>query len=128
MGKLSALWEAAKTEIETATAIVFVGYRFPPSDTEARFRILDGISRNQVGVLCVHVVLGPDTANDTSTRMRWLIVNAARRGGRRESKPAIQVGGVHQYQSLTLVQPPAWGEDFIDGVVEGHLLQAYRFG
>jgi hypothetical protein len=127
MRQLSALWDAAKTEVETATAIVFIGYRFPPSDSEARSRVLQGLVENKAGVLCVHVVLGPNTSNEASTRMRWLLVDAARRGDRREAPPAVQVGGVYQYRTLTFVQPPAWAEDFLDAAVEGHILQAFRF-
>jgi hypothetical protein len=91
MQQLAAIWKPAQEEIQNAAAIVFVGYRFPPSDAEARFRILDAIRANEQPTLSIHVVLGPDTANDTSARMRWMLVNAARaavtagKAGRRPS-------------------------------------------
>lgn len=124
---LSSLWDRARSELEQAAAIVFVGYRFPPSDCEARFRILEGIRGNEEPILSIHVILGPSTASETSTRMRWMLSDAARRGDRKESKPGVFVGGRPQDKTLTLVQPPAWAEDFLDTIVDGHLLQAYRY-
>jgi hypothetical protein len=126
-GLLSQLWDRARLAIQGATAIVFVGYRFPPSDSEARYRILEGIRSNTEPILSLHVILGPTTGSETSTRMRWMLTDAARRGDRMEKAPGVFVGGRPQDKTLTIVQPPAWAEDFMDTIVDGHLLQAYRY-
>lgn len=56
---LDTLWAQAEGCIREAEAIVFVGYRFPPSDSTARERLMKAISAN-TKQLHVHTVLGPD--------------------------------------------------------------------
>lgn len=52
----ASLWSAAETALKAADAIVFVGYRFPPTDAIARDRLLGAIG--QTAALAFHVVLG----------------------------------------------------------------------
>jgi hypothetical protein len=62
-GLLKCLWDPAMAAIETADAIVFVGYRFPETDNMAKRRLIDALKKNRNAV--IHVVLGasnPDTS------------------------------------------------------------------
>ncbi len=59
-GPLKALWQVGLDVIRNADSIVFVGYRFPPSDAEARSKILDAIRCNKAkNGLTLNIVLGP---------------------------------------------------------------------
>jgi hypothetical protein len=83
---LEPLWRRADDRLKEADAVVFVGYRFPPTDSLARMRILKAIeerARSGNGrPLGLHVVLGPRSAD--APRLAELLRHAARRGGLRE--------------------------------------------
>jgi hypothetical protein len=59
-----------------ADAIVFVGYRFPPSDSAARRKLYEAIVNNSREFLHVHTVLGHDV-NDPYTRRLLGLLDAA---------------------------------------------------
>ena len=69
-GPLSAIWKEALACIRQANIVVFVGYRFPPSDAQSRQGILGAIRENK-GPLRVLTVLGP-TSQD-SPRLNALL-------------------------------------------------------
>ena len=85
---------------------MFVGYRFPPTDANARRRLLRAIERRVKRPqwetrLALHVVLGPDCRD--ARRLEELLRFAARRGGLQdngESWVPLQANGfrirVHQ--------------------------------
>jgi hypothetical protein len=56
------LWQMAESAIKKASQVYFVGYRFPPSDAEARGRIL-GALRGANELATVAVVLGDSVAD-----------------------------------------------------------------
>jgi hypothetical protein len=58
--ELSLLWEYAKEALETASAVVCLGYSFPPSDVHALSTILEAIAAPKTSKCPVHVVLGHD--------------------------------------------------------------------
>lgn len=105
---LCELWAAAVHAIKWADAIVFVGYRFPPSDSEARRRLLDAITANEVRHLFVHTILGPNRSDPASARMTGMLHFALRR---RERTLRDHPG---TYQRYTLNQHPLYAEDFLD--------------
>src|SRR5205823_2681786 len=72
-GAFQPYWEQAMEALRTASAIVFVGYRFPPTDAEARERLLGAIRENTQEYLAVHTVLGPSTNSDDSRRLSGLV-------------------------------------------------------
>jgi hypothetical protein len=78
---LEPLWSTAEDAIGHADAIVFVGYRFPPTDATARRRILRAIERRaRTGrSMALHVVLGPNSLD--APRLAELLRFAAERGG-----------------------------------------------
>ena len=110
------LWAAAAEAITGAKAVVFVGYRFPPSDAVARERLLGAIRGMKEAHVSIHTVLGPNTGLPESVRLLGLLRYALIRGGRGEF-----AGGHLPSQSppslFTLRGQPLYGEDFI-GLVE----------
>lgn len=89
---LGGLWKKAMDSIREAETIIFAGYRFPPSDAQARRDILTSIRDNKSPDLKVVTVLGPN--NPDENRLVNLINTAfdssAKRGGRNReliSKP-----------------------------------------
>jgi hypothetical protein len=73
--RLGTLWEQGKAALKEADAIVFIGYRFPPSDSQAREQLLGAVRENTAGFLALHVVLGPERGRDVR-RMEGLLRNA----------------------------------------------------
>lgn len=67
------LWAYALEAIRKATRVVFVGYRFPPTDAEARLSILEALREAGSALKVVEVVLGPDLNHRDVARMRGLL-------------------------------------------------------
>jgi hypothetical protein len=73
-GPLWGLWDAAAASLKDAEAIVFIGYRFPESDAQARGWLLDALRTNRTKdqkSLLVYTVLGSDVGS--SNRLRYMI-------------------------------------------------------
>ncbi len=128
--ELKDVWAAAERAIREAGTVVFIGYRFPPSDAEARNRILMAITQNESPYVSIHTALGPRPTDD-SARLNWLLTQAVRRGSRAEfvptptlQRPEDTTSGLKQFN---IVSHPAWAEDFIDVTTAGHLMQPWRF-
>lgn len=67
------LWKLAEAKLKEASAVVFVGYRFPETDADARSHLLGAIRANKNATNPnVHIVLGPKS-KDASERLRQLI-------------------------------------------------------
>jgi hypothetical protein len=71
---LEALWKEAERRLGEASAVCFVGYRFPPTDSTARTRLLRAIPNNGFQRQ-VHVVLGPDVRHSDVLRLEGLLVS-----------------------------------------------------
>lgn len=95
-GALRGLWDEACESIELADAVVFVGFRFPPSDANAREALLGALNKNRQPALRVHTVLGPRRDADTD-RLEALLAHAVR------SRPTRALVTVH----------PLFAEDFL---------------
>ncbi len=109
-------WTEALAALEKAAAIVFVGYRFPPTDAEAREKLLGAIHKNREHEhLAIHTVLGPNTSSDDSRRLQGLLEHAM--AGVR----TVQGGSNRTYN---LVQQPLWAEDFFSVVDRNSILFA----
>jgi hypothetical protein len=83
--ELGPVWSKALDKIKKAQIIVFVGYRFPPSDAEAREKLLGAISENTNPRLDVHTVLGPKQQADDVVRLAQMLKAVLRQAGRNES-------------------------------------------
>lgn len=76
----SSLWMHAEVAIKGAKSIVFVGYRFPPTDSEALERLLGAIGENSELYLALHTVCAQDSASSATpwrrARRRWTASDA----------------------------------------------------
>jgi len=71
---LKNVWTRALDTLTRAAVVVFVGYRFPPSDAESRHRLLGALRQNQSQTgLRVHTVLGPNTGERDTIRLKELL-------------------------------------------------------
>jgi hypothetical protein len=70
--RLEPVWEPALKALKRAEVVVFVGYRFPPTDNYANSRLLGAIRNNLNPNLRVFVALGPDDTAETRRMMRLL--------------------------------------------------------
>jgi hypothetical protein len=86
---LKPLWDGAMEAIRTAGAVVFVGYRFPDTDADAREKICEAIGASTTGWLHLHTVLGPDIASHASVRLGTLL--RSRFHGRHEMRAEDRV-------------------------------------
>jgi len=64
---------AATAALKTADAIVFVGYRFPPTDSAARRILIDAIGENDKQHIVLHTVLGPKVHDDQTERLKAML-------------------------------------------------------
>ncbi len=74
---LENLWQEALRALSHANAIVFLGYRFPPTDAASRTRLIGAIHQNnELDDLAVHTVLGPDVTQPDAQRLKGLLHQA----------------------------------------------------
>jgi hypothetical protein len=112
-GVFKPFWDEALAALEKAAAIVFVGYRFPPTDAEAREKLLAAIRKNKDEKhLAIHTVLGPNTSSDDSRRLRGLLEHAMS-GVRKPTMLPLHPND----RCYSLWQHPLWAEDFFSIVV-----------
>jgi SIR2-like domain len=72
--EITVLWNAAKEAIKQAERVVFIGYRFPQTDAEARTAILQALlEASGIGLVKVEIVLGPDEKHPDVARMVKLL-------------------------------------------------------
>jgi hypothetical protein len=110
--------------MEKAEAIVFVRYRFPPTDAEARGRLLGAIRKNRKHrILAIHTVLGPNTSSDDSRRLRGLLEHALA-GVRKPAAPGMDSQGESGWYSLE--QQPLFTEDFFSVVTRKSITSPYE--
>jgi hypothetical protein len=72
---LGLLWESMLEVLATARHVIFVGYRFPPTDADARKELAAALggNRNRTIGLPVSTVLGPRIDSDDSVRLREIL-------------------------------------------------------
>ncbi len=107
-GSLKDLWDKAVQALQSADAVVFLGYRFPPTDSHARHTLLTALAENGKPYLALHTVLGPDIGSPASARLRELLRYAMRLKGRIHVPPRD-----YTHQEFSLVQHPLYTEDFL---------------
>jgi hypothetical protein len=106
-----------------ADTVVFVGYRFPPSDSEARGRLLSAIGGAAQPHIKVHTVLGPRTSEDDSVRLQALLESTLRalRSSVDEPRPKksnlkfhVEVHPLYTQDFLSVLYPGMLDESNID--------------
>ena len=111
---LDVIWEKALGKVSEADAIVFLGYRFPPSDSEARRRILAAIANNRQPHLSMHIVLGPNRNDVDVVRLGALLSYVAETNGRRSDEHTAATAGVGRGANAYQVRVhPLWCQDFL---------------
>jgi hypothetical protein len=109
------LWEAARQALIAATYIIFLGYRFPPSDSHARGMLLGAIRENDGPELVrVRTVLGPRTSADASVRLAKLLEYSLQGAGRKPHNDPLG----YKYKLYDLLAEPLYVEDFFTVVRE----------
>ena len=86
--RFAPLWEAARAGLKTADRIVFLGYRFPPSDAQARRTILGAISDNVTKFLDIYTVVRGNA--EDSARLGELLRVAAHGNHRRDAEVIVE--------------------------------------
>ena len=122
---LESVWTRARNDISDAEVIIFVGYRFPPSDAEAREKLLEAIRENKSPHLQLHIVLGPDRGKPDVVRLEQLLRYSMNRCGRLDlDRRGGTVG--HEPETFTLSTHALFAEDFLT-VWDRELLWPKRF-
>jgi hypothetical protein len=124
-GAFQPYWEQALDALRNASAIVFVGYRFPPTDAEAREKLLGAIRENKQEYVAIHTVLGPNTSSDDSRRLSGLVEHAVA-GKRRMVPEELTADNVFPNRCYNIRQQPLWAEDFFSVVDRGRILRPDR--
>jgi hypothetical protein len=122
--ELRGLWVAAEKAIREADAVVFVGYRFPPSDSMAQERLLAALGGSDSTYLAIHTVLGPGVDQPDSARLRDLLLRATRVKRRKVTPPNQDLNNWAD-KGFNLVLHPQWAQDFIGGAWGGDLTQPF---
>jgi len=111
---LDGIWGAAMRRLREAEVIVFLGYRFPPSDSFSRTALLGAIQQNQSQYLRIHTVLGPNVAHETSARLGALLRATLEGAGRAHYGVVTHRPSAAQGSRLyDVLQQPLYVEDFL---------------
>lgn len=117
-GLLKPLWEKAIDRLRAADVVVFLGYRFPPSDSHSRKTLLGAIRDSSRGYLRVHTVLGPDRPTDSARLATMLKSVLEGRGRSPRSRPDD-----YRNNQYNVVEQPLYAQDFLtiytDRMLEG---------
>lgn len=92
------LWELAGNALKTAGAVVFLGYRLPPTDARSRRFLLDNLPPGRIPI---HVILGHDTNTPDARRMKGLLQMA-------RPQAAIEVLPMFGQDYLDAYDPDGW--------------------
>ena len=109
---LENIWRAAMTKLRSAEVVVFMGYRFPPSDSFARTSILAALQQNESVHLRIHTVLGPDVRHENTVRLVSMLTHILQGKGRIEQEPQLPRDGT-QLRTYAIVPQPLYVEDFL---------------
>jgi hypothetical protein len=115
---LSALWDLAKSRLQAADVVVFVGYRFPATDNKAK-ELLHAIGRrSNPKPLTIRTVLGPETRGEDVQRLdgmlRWVLGSHALLDAV-GIRTDLMAGNDHEDipHRATIVVEPMWAQDFL---------------
>jgi hypothetical protein len=112
-GTFKKLWGQAARHLTAADVIVFLGYRFPPSDSQSRDTLLRAIGLNESKYLRIHTVLGPTTNEPDTVRLSKLLEHTLRGVGR-VSNDAVPLGHEPMDKKwFQIAEQPLYVEDFL---------------
>ncbi len=124
---LKPLWSLAARALQTADAIVFIGYRFPETDAYARHRILEAIRGNKGPdgkrhTLSIHIILGSSAessrhANRLASMLRFACT-ASGRGHATREKPSWNINMSDNGKFFAIEEHPLLAQDFFSAAAE----------
>jgi hypothetical protein len=119
--QINKMWHAAREAVMRAAtkAVVFIGYRFPPTDAFARDWLLMSLTQAKGPDLAVHAVLGPTVKSDETRRLEHLLRYALHRGGRSIDR-VLSAKGEERAQ---LRVHPMYGQDYLSLVRRSDILK-----
>lgn len=124
-GELTVIWGHAEKALKNCEAVVFVGYRFPPTDSRAREFILESLSENKQPYIAVHTVLGPQSQHD-SARLEQLLSWTMNKAKRKEVKrPTNNIKG-YKY-SYNLIKHQLYAQDFFSVFTDEIILKPHKW-
>lgn len=127
--QLNVLWTRATDALSEAEAIVFIGYRFPPSDSESRTKLLRAIAKNSSPYLKIHIVLGPDVNADDVVRLKGLLTHTLKGAGRLPVEEVQRMSPLGRLpDAYSVVTQPLLAEDFLTVISPGELYDAQMAG
>jgi hypothetical protein len=109
--ELGALWTSALRRLELAEVVVFLGYRFPQTDAEAREKLLRALRENTRPHLRLHIVLGPDKGHASVVRLQELLEHALEMAGRSKI-PTHPTSLGHGTKTFCVITHALYAEDF----------------
>jgi len=112
------LWRLAEDALRFAEVVVFMGYRFPPGDADARRRVLNALLQNKQPHVQVLSVLGPNVASEESVRLRHLLTETARK-----NRVSGWWGQEQTSATFHVSQVPLYAEDYLALFGELNLFQ-----
>jgi hypothetical protein len=123
---LAPFWEEAERAIQDANAIVFLGYRFPPSDSFARKRLIHAIMRNRDSpYLAMHTVLGVNSPDGPRlTQLLKFALQHREVQGYSHIMPDFNAYGGRRFG--TLLVHSLYAEDFLSVYPMGWVTQAWQ--
>jgi hypothetical protein len=103
-------WKCAESALKDATSVVFVGYRFPPTDSHAKRGLLHALGGNVNKHIILHMVLGPRQDEDVQrleSLLRWSMRNSGRVDFDTTGDPSTFP------KTFSMRRQPLWAEDFM---------------
>lgn len=118
---LRKLWSSAKARLRIADVVVFMGYRFPPSDSKALNELLGALKENERPNLRVHTSLGPSSGDADTVRLGALLRHTLRgkRTEARSSRYQPPLGSNIKYFQLQM--QPLFAQDFMSVITAEEL-------
>jgi hypothetical protein len=119
------IWKQAMATLQQAEVIVFMGYRFPPSDSYARRALLHTLTLNGTRSLRIHTVLGPDVRDTATVRLNALLRETLDPTGKIDAS-LFPVGALGNQPRYRVQNQPLFAEDFMSVLNESTLLREPR--
>jgi len=115
------LWEDAMIRLTGADVVVFMGYRFPPSDSYARTKLLGALKANKNHYLRIHTVLGPDLNHENSVRLIKLLELTLKSAGRDTVDRPTWRSDNSTAPSFDVIPQPLYAEDYMSVIGDDEL-------
>jgi hypothetical protein len=123
-GLFRPLWDQALDAIKSANVVVFLGYRFPPSDAQSRTRVLSALrdNANSTHGLKIYTVLGPRLHDDDTVRLLQMLRLAVKSGDRYDIDDET-IGRDYDQPWFRVIPQPLYVQDFLTVIDRNELFR-----